>query len=430
VAVRFDAATEEYTRAASLGTVTQFAISCWVKLSVDLGSISTIWCVDNGFSGDFIRLSTDTDGNTLVVTDDTFGDPHAVGSLAVGTWCHVAIAFDGVNATAVFRGASDTTNTITTWADSSPSTSIVNLRIGDAVFDGQYFNGCVAAFKLWTGVALNQADLEAEAWTYMPRRTNGIRAWYPFLRAETTDYSGLGSTLSGGSGTTTEDGPPVSWGPRRRTVYAPAPASTPISLADSASAADSLAADVDAPAADSATAADSLTVAVTAPLADTAVADEQMTVAVTVDLADAATADDVAIVGNPVSLADAATADDTWTTIPTPVLDEQAAGDDTLTITATASLADAATASDQITVAQTLPKDLADTATASDSLTVVLLQDITVTATSARRGWAAGQPGDGWDSGDLARSWTSSPAERSWPGGDPARGWSARPPTT
>lgn len=219
MAVRFDAATEEYTRASSLGTLTQFSITCWLKISVDQNNISTVWCVDNGFAGDYIRLCTDTDGTTLIIADDL--DGHTLGAATVGTWYYVGFSVNGSSAMAVMQAANASAPTVTTWLDSSSSTNIVNLRIGDAVFDGQYLNGCVAAFKFWSGITLSQAELEAEAWTYLPRRATGLRGWYPFLRAETTDYSGLGQTLSGGTGTTTEDGPPVPWRSRRIAVVIP-----------------------------------------------------------------------------------------------------------------------------------------------------------------------------------------------------------------
>lgn len=42
MAVRFDADTEEYTRAVSLGTATQFTITCWAKISVDQNNVSSL----------------------------------------------------------------------------------------------------------------------------------------------------------------------------------------------------------------------------------------------------------------------------------------------------------------------------------------------------------------------------------------------------
>jgi hypothetical protein len=45
--------------------------------------------------------------------------------------------------------------------------------------------------------------------------------WHPFINAETTDYSGLGRTLTGGAGATTETGPPISWRPGARILTVP-----------------------------------------------------------------------------------------------------------------------------------------------------------------------------------------------------------------
>ncbi|MFI7449557.1 hypothetical protein ACIBQX_18820 [Nonomuraea sp. NPDC049714] len=215
MAVRFDADTEEYTRALSLGVVTQFAVACWVKISVDRNNISTVWCVDNG-GGDYIRLATTVNGTTLQIADD-LGN-HTLASAGVNTWQYVGFSMNGADATAVMQAATASTPSSFAWASGSPSQNLATLEIGDGVFDTQFLNGCVAAFKLWVGVTLTQAELEAEAWQYLPQRTGGLAAWYPFLRGEATDYSGNGRTLSGGTGTTAEDGPPIRWSVGRRRI--------------------------------------------------------------------------------------------------------------------------------------------------------------------------------------------------------------------
>jgi hypothetical protein len=216
VAVRFDAATEEYTRTLSLGVVTQFSIACWMKVSVDRNAISTVWCVDNGFAGDYIRLCTTTDGTTLMVADDVGN--HTLASAGVSAWQYVGFSMNGANVTAVMQAANAAAPSVFTWANGSPSQDLVNLRIGDGVFDSQFLNGCVAAFKIWTGVTLSEDELAAEAWQYLPQRTDGLAAWYTFLRGEAIDYSGLGRTLSGGTGTTMEVGPPIRWSAGRRRI--------------------------------------------------------------------------------------------------------------------------------------------------------------------------------------------------------------------
>lgn len=425
MAVRFDADTEEYTRAVSLGTVTQFTITCWAKISVDRNNSSSLWCVDNGFSGDYFMVSTDVDGTTLHLRDDT--SIFTIGALTIGTWYHVGVAVNGANATIALRAAGDATSTISTVSTASPSTDAVNLRIGDGIFNGLFWNGCVAAFKLWNGVTLSSQELDAESRAYLPQRT-GTRAWYPFLQAETVDYSGNAQTLSGGTGTSTEDGPPVTWGPRRKAFYAPAPTSTPISFADSGAAADDMSVAADVPLGDASTASDSITIAAAAPLSDDAVATDDVSVSVTVALAEDATASDTILVGNPISLADAATADDSWSVVPTPVLDEQAIADDQITASVTVALSDSATATDQFDVTELISVSLADSATASDAINVITPSDVTVVA-RLERGWDAGAAVDVWDGAEPERGWEPATPDRAWAADDPGRGWDADPPT-
>lgn len=425
MAVRFDADTEEYTRAVSLGTATQFTITCWAKISVDQNNVSSLWCIDNGFSGDYFMVATGADGTTLQLRDDA--SIFTIGALTVGTWYHVGIAVNGTNATIALRAAGDATSTISTVSTASPSTDAVNLRIGDGIFNGLFWNGCVAAFKFWNGVTLSAQELDAESRAYLPQRT-GTRAWYPFLQAETVDYSGNAQTLSGGTGTSTEDGPPVTWGPRRKAFYAPAPTSTPISLADSGAAADDVSVAVDIPLGDSSTASDSITLAATVPLADDVVAADDLTVSVTVALTDDATASDTILVGNPISLADSAAADDTWSVVPTPVLDEQATADDQVTIGVALPLVDSAAATDQLTVTELISVTLSDSASAADAINVITPSDVTVVA-RLERGWDAGAPADMWGGAEPERGWEPATPDRAWVADETGRGWGADPPT-
>ena len=627
MAVRFDASGEEYTRSLALGSVTNWTVTCWAKLMVDRATTTAIWMIDDGSGGGYLRV-TAWNGSALAyqtAASAWFG--LAGQTLTVGEWTYIGLsstANPGL-ARVRIRTAGSSTFVASSPAQSNVTFNAGTLRIAAGQAAGEWLNGSIAAVKVWDQ-ALTVDELEQESYTYLPQRTNGLRAWYPLLRPETVDYNGSGQTLSGGTGAALDDGPPISWSAGRRRIVLPAappPASgptfrsasqaasgtigsfncakptgvvegdilvafhaadtgtladlgtptggstwqllasrarddgtgsgtkvwwkaagasepstygftqvsnadgsvsivavqdgssntptvaqtggttsgtakttpsttaaagdfeircvavhapggalsftapagftertdvqsgtyattstatrtlasggttgtadftasisvgewhgftvniastvTPKSLAESATAADTIGADVDAPAVDTATAGDALTVAASADLADAAVADEQMTVTVTLDLADSASAVDTALVGIPIDFADSATADDAWTTVPTPVFDEPATADDQIAVAASTSFADSAFATDALTVAQTLPKDLADAAIAGDALTVVVLQDITVTAGTPHRGWGSRQPESSW-SADAAR-----------------RGWSARPPTT
>jgi hypothetical protein len=209
MAVRFSSDASSYSRTVSLGATTQWSVSCWVKISTDRNTFSCAWSLDSGAASDAYVLLTGSDGTTIGVYDESA--PRATRALTVGTWYYIGISVNGANGTMVSRSASDTSFTVSTWSTGSASTSISTLRVGRSPNTSEFLNGCVAAFKWWHGATLTQAELETEAWRYLPRRTANIKAWFPFLTAETADYSGQGSTLSGGTGATTEDGPPITW---------------------------------------------------------------------------------------------------------------------------------------------------------------------------------------------------------------------------
>jgi concanavalin A-like lectin/glucanase superfamily protein len=218
VAVRFSADGQDYTRTLSLGSQAAYTIALWVKISIDRNDVSTVWCVDNG-SDQAGVLQTDSDGTSLLYFDHT-ENVHSVATLTAGVWHYVAISVNGANGTAVSRAATASTYTVSTWNDGATSLTMTNLRLGESVFGSQWLNGCVTGVRLWQAT-LTQAELENEAWTYLPRRTANLTAWYPQVRTETVDYSGNGRTLSGGSGAATEDGPPVAWRQGRRRVHTP-----------------------------------------------------------------------------------------------------------------------------------------------------------------------------------------------------------------
>src|SRR5690606_31777960 len=86
------------------------------------------------------------------------------------------------------------------------------LRIGQSPWGGEWLNGRMAAVKIWTA-ALSANEIQAERDYTSPLRTANLRAWYPFEVAETTDHSGNGETLSGGSSPSTEPGPGIPFSP-------------------------------------------------------------------------------------------------------------------------------------------------------------------------------------------------------------------------
>jgi hypothetical protein len=205
VAVRFDASNEFYTRTVTIGTVSAFTVCCWVKISTDRNNFSTVWCLDNNSTLNYQVLQTNTDGTTLMLFTDS-GSQRTVGALSVGTWYFVGVAVSGTGGTIKLRaeGAPSFTTINITGGDSS--TNITRLRLGESVFGGEWLNGCLASVKVWTA-ALSASELEAEYPAVDPVRTSNLFAFYRFTGPSTTDDSGNGQTLSGGSGASQEPGP-------------------------------------------------------------------------------------------------------------------------------------------------------------------------------------------------------------------------------
>lgn len=389
MAVRFNASGQEYTRTASLGAISSFSVTCWLKIAVDQNDTSGIWSLDDGNSGGFDNayLATDTDGTTLQFIESSasvFGSR----ALTVGTWYYAGVSVNGANGTMITRALGDTSSTVTTWAFGAATVTATNWRIGKPVYAARWLNGSVAAVKFWTAT-LTQAELENEAWSYLPRRTTNLRAWHPLLTPETVDYSGGGFTLSGGAGTAKEDGPGISWGPRR-IILPPAPPIV-IQLNDTGAASEALAVAGSVPLAQAASGGDTVTVAATAPGADAGSAAQSLVVTASIALADSASAVESISVGVQKTPTDTASAVDVLAAQATTPLTQTGTAADALAAVAGLGLAEAASASDALVASPVSFKTLTDGAAAADTLAATILRNLGP-AYPPRRVWSAGQP--------------------------------------
>ena len=212
MAVRFDADGESYTRATGLGAVTDFTFTCWVRLAADRATTTAILQIDNGSGTSKLRINA-WNGTAVTFQTDSggwFGNFGHV--LTVGTWTFVGVSgtANPGNVRTAAREAGSTTWAAATSAQTNVTINAATLRIGDGQAASEWLNGSVAAVKVWSA-ALSLDELQQESWTYLPKRTSGLRGWYPLLTPSTVDYSGLAQTLSGGSGATADDGPPLTW---------------------------------------------------------------------------------------------------------------------------------------------------------------------------------------------------------------------------
>jgi hypothetical protein len=186
------------------------SVATWFKFSVNRGTYSTVFSIDEGSFGveNFMVCQTDITGSSLEMYPAGSGSPMSV-PVALNTWTYLGVSLTGSTATVRMRAQGAPSFTSTTASLEVNGVNQTRLLLGNSTFDetSEWMNGCLASFRIWTGVALTATELEAEYQYASPLRTAGLRAFYKFDSASTTDNSGNGFTLSGGTGATTEAGP-------------------------------------------------------------------------------------------------------------------------------------------------------------------------------------------------------------------------------
>lgn len=223
MAVRFTADGQDYTRTVSLTTQTTWSVSCWNKITTDRNAFTTVWNLYTDVNN-YAYLQTVVNGTTMGYFDHWASTHRGARAQTVGTWYWWGVSINGAAGTVMSRALSDATTTTTTWASGgAASINQTTLFLGESGFATEWLNGSIAAFKWW-GATLTAAELENESRQTMPYRTTGLRAWYPLDKISTVDYSGVGATLSGGTGATTEDGPGIPWSNDPVTLITPASA--------------------------------------------------------------------------------------------------------------------------------------------------------------------------------------------------------------
>lgn len=207
MAVVVDATGEEFTATNGLPGNT-YTFTGWVRpnaVGVAHQTMYWLWASGDVFTGIQFR-----DQGDLQAIDGGSHSFLGVGPLAASanTWYRVALVVSGANAT-FYRSAAGSALGSGSVTDFSPPASPSTWYIGDNPYD-EHLNGRMAAIKVWS-VALTQAEVESELAQYAPKRTTNLLRFHPFIKTETVDYSGQGNALSGGTGTTTDDGPPIPW---------------------------------------------------------------------------------------------------------------------------------------------------------------------------------------------------------------------------
>lgn len=206
MSARISATGQDFTRALALGSLTAMTAAFWWKVSVDRNTYSSAFFVDNGQTDNW-GVQTGVDGTTAQVILD--GTSTASVAMTVGTWYFGCLALSGTTGTFYYKAAGPGALS-TTAVTGVTATNAATLRLGESPWGAEWLNGCLAAFKLWS-VQLTADEIQQESQQYVPNRFSSLVSWHPLVKTELIDYSGNARTLSGGTGTATEDGPPIPW---------------------------------------------------------------------------------------------------------------------------------------------------------------------------------------------------------------------------
>lgn len=212
MAVRFSGSGQYYSSTSGLPTVRLFTVVCWICLVSDRNSTSVFWSMDSS-SSQSSYLGTASDGTTLAFDWSGGGSSFTPGStMTVGEWHRTAVVVNGTSALLYQGSATGALTQTAELANYGLPTGTLTFYLGNSasLSSSWWPDARIAGFKMWDA-ALTSAEVEKELSRYQPQRWANINRWHPLVNAEVTDYSGYARTLSGGSGATTEVGPPIPW---------------------------------------------------------------------------------------------------------------------------------------------------------------------------------------------------------------------------
>lgn len=209
-----------YTRTTNLPTFAAHTMMGWARVDSNRecglmemqGGIGPKYLVGVSASGvlQFWNGSTGGSGSTLTT----------------GTWYHVAMRVNGTGASAVEVYLNGTLD-FTANGNGAATASAIWFANDDAS-SSEWFNGAVAAWKVWDAV-LSADEIRIEARQIAPVRFAGLNGFYPLfsITDDEVDYSTLGRTLTVGGTFSSDIGPPCKWKIGRGRTYSFAAAAAP-----------------------------------------------------------------------------------------------------------------------------------------------------------------------------------------------------------
>jgi hypothetical protein len=226
--IRLDVAPDRLLRTTDLlDYQAAYTIAGWARIVTDTNAYACI-CSLNAAANRFDYLGLLGDGTTLAaIMESGAGYSENTGgtSLTVGSWYFLAMVRASLTDLRVFLGAPGTAvaqNGTTVTTSAAGRAAVARNEIGGFTSGNlDPFNGRVGPWKAWSA-ALTAAELQAEMTQTIPLRAANLYGAWPLRdAADLTDISGNGRAWTAGGTLTTEDGPPVAWGPPLDLGYRP-----------------------------------------------------------------------------------------------------------------------------------------------------------------------------------------------------------------
>ena len=228
MAVRFDGATDHYTRSSG-GFPASFphTVAFWLLLDVDRNASWTAWGMRTTVPDYVYLYNATSDGTTLVADYNLTNVSLSLTgpSLTIGTWYFVATARAGNGSDQTLlatAAAGDASLAVVTGTISHAAFTPTEEIYGNNAFNtaGGWLNGRLENFMQWDA-ALTVAELEMVRRYKWPVRFANLYQWHPFWQGSNTgpalaDWSGNGRTLTNGAASATADGPPIALWPNRQ----------------------------------------------------------------------------------------------------------------------------------------------------------------------------------------------------------------------
>lgn len=205
MAVRFDTDGEGYVGTTGLPGGT-FTVTWWANIAVSRNYYTTFISIDSAAA--YCQIATDFDGVTPIVYTGVEGQVRASGALTLNTWYAMAYVQDAATGQGTIYWGTDpaTLSSVTSTVGVHTPT---HFRIGGFRSSGEWLNGSVTSVKLWNA-ALTPEQVTAELQSYDAVVGVDLLRVHKLQQPETTDYSGHGYTLTGGSGAAVSAGPTIS----------------------------------------------------------------------------------------------------------------------------------------------------------------------------------------------------------------------------